>query len=466
MAATERAAGTPSPLCKSAAPTLGASLALAAGLLLESGTGDAAGFGLLDDDDWEAEAALLLYSEPGRVSALEPVVSVRRILDTDRSLSFRLAFDTLSGASGSGAAPADAPQTFTRPSGNGSYTVAPGETPLDDTFQDDRVSLSGSWTGPVGRGVILETGASFSDEYDYRSVGANATLARGFDRNNRTVSLGVAAAFDTIEPVGGRPVAFQSMTVPRDRFDAAGLTPGSDGTAGLERAVAFDARESSGEKNVVDVLLGLTQVIDRSSLMQVNLGLGEVDGYQSDPYKFLSVVDASGETVFADGDIGLPLVAFENRPDSRSKRTLYTRYKRDFDGRVLDAAYRYGTDDWGIDSHTVELAFRLPVGRTWWEPALRFYTQSEADFFRPFLLEGELPDVGDERTFATSDYRLGALDAWTVGLTYGRRGAQDWSATIEYYLQRTREPDTGGIPFEGALAPDVDAILFRLVSTF
>lgn len=426
------------------APTLATSLAIAAGLLLEPSAADAAGLGLLDDDQWETEAALLVYSEPDRVSAIEPIVSVRRILDTDRSLTLRFALDSLTGASGSGASAAPVAQTFTRPSGNGSYAVTPGETPLDDTFRDSRMAFSGAWTGPVAANTTIEAGASYSDEYDYRSIGVNATLARIFDRNNRTLSLGLGTSVDTIEPVGGRPVAFQAMSLSRDRFDETGLPPQADGTENLERAVAYNLRDSDAEKQVVDVLIGFTQVIDRSSLIQFNLGFGEVSGYQNDPYKFLSVVDAEGDLVFANAELALPLVAFENRPDSRSKRTFYTQYKRDFDGRVLDSSYRFGTDDWGIDSHTVELSLRLPMGRSWIEPSLRYYRQSAADFHRPFLRGSELPAVGDEGSFASSDYRLGELDAWTVGLTYGRRGRYDWSATLEYYLQQPAESDTAG----------------------
>ena len=56
--------------------------------------------------------------------------------------------------------------------------------------------------------------------------------------------------------------------------------------------------DSSDSRNIIDLLFGVTQVIDRSSLFQVNLTLSESDGYMTDPYKIVSLVDdVSGETV-------------------------------------------------------------------------------------------------------------------------------------------------------------------------
>jgi hypothetical protein len=85
------------------------------------------------------------------------------------------------------------------------------------------------------------------------------------------------------------------------------------------------------------------------------------------------------------------------------------------DGKVLDLSYRYMTDDWEIDSHTVDLRFRWPLGdRSYVEPHIRYYSQSEAEFYRSSLIDGEaLPE------YASADYRLGNFDAVTVGAKYG-----------------------------------------------
>ena len=129
----------------------------------------------------------------------------------EKFLDLTLAIDSLTGASPSGAMPAGAVQTFTNPSGNAQYTIAPGEQALDPSFLDTRTALSANWEMPVGRLSLLSVGASLSDEYDYTHTGVNARLARDFNNRNTTLSFGVALANDTIDPVGGSPAPFTPM---------------------------------------------------------------------------------------------------------------------------------------------------------------------------------------------------------------------------------------------------------------
>ena len=87
--------------------------------------------------------------------------------------------------------------TFTRPSGQGSYQVDPGETPLDDTFRDTRVALSGGYSMPLGRVTSWDVGLYGSTEHDYTSLAAvrgSASQAKAqdptaFERANYLVEL-------------------------------------------------------------------------------------------------------------------------------------------------------------------------------------------------------------------------------------------------------------------------------------
>jgi hypothetical protein len=130
-------------------------------------------------------------------------------------------------------------------------------------------------------------------------------------------------------------------------------------------------------------------------------------------------------------------------------------------GKVLDASYRYMTDDWDIDSHTLDMRLRWPLGeRSYLEPHLRFYTQSEANFYTISLVDGvALP------AFASADYRLGSFDAITAGLKYGwkTRGGTEMSVRAELYQQ------SGSIPGDRLFGnqvgretyPDLDAIIVQ-----
>ena len=130
----------------------------------------------------------------------------------EKFLGLTLAIDSLTGASPSGATPAGVVQTFTSPSGNSQYTVAPRRARRSIRRSSIRALRStASWEMPVTRLALLSVGASLSDEYDYTHTGVNASLARDFNNRNTTLSFGVALANDTIDPVGGSPVALAPM---------------------------------------------------------------------------------------------------------------------------------------------------------------------------------------------------------------------------------------------------------------
>ena len=99
---------------------------------------------------WSFDAAVLYYDEGDRVTDISATVLVKRLFRRGGQMVGRLTVDSLTGASASGATPAGLPQTFTTPSGNGSYVTPAGQTPLDDTFLDTRVALGANWIQPVG----------------------------------------------------------------------------------------------------------------------------------------------------------------------------------------------------------------------------------------------------------------------------------------------------------------------------
>jgi hypothetical protein len=391
---------------------------------------------------WEFDTGLLVYSESGgRVQAAEPVLKATRNFGDDRMLSFKLVLDTLTGASPNGATPASTPQTFTGPSGSGTYRANAGEMPLDDSFKDTRVSLSADYLFPVGENGKFGYGLTASKEFDFLSAGANARYSHDFNQGNTTLSAGLSYEADEISPVGNAPAPMSLMPDP-----AAGETENEDDEGGAAKT-----------KGVVDVIVGLTQVLDPNSLVQLNYSLSTSSGYHTDPYKVLSVVGADGE----------PLrYVYESRPDSRSKHAVFARYKRYLFARdVFDVSYRYMTDDWKVQSNTVDTLYRWNFNSTnYVEPHLRWYQQTAADFYRAALYDGEETAV----TEASADPRLGAFSGYTVGLKYGHtmQSGNSWSARLEYYQQDGKRE---GVPEEAAaglskfkLEPDLSAVMFTV----
>lgn len=358
-----------------------------------------------ESEGWNVDSSILYYSEDGdRVSAIEPVIKLKKNFGEEREAEIKFVLDALTGATPNGATVSTSPQTFTRPSGSGSYVVQPGKTPLDDTFKDTRIAVSGAWTQPLSKLMKGTVGLNFSKEYDFLSMGANASIARDFNEKNSTLSFGLSVEQDQIDPVGGVPIPFSPM-----------------GMVGA----AQPRRGGSETKSVYDAILGLTQIINPRTLMQFNYSLGQSDGYLNDPYKLITQINPT---------TGNRLYLFENRPDTRLKHAVYwlTRYhlKRD----IVSGSYRYYFDDWGVTSHTVDLNYHWKfAAKQFLEPRVRFYQQSEADFFRTQLLTTEATPAE-----ASADYRLAKFDGLTLGFKWGMTVLDDslLALRLEYYTQK------------------------------
>ena len=395
-----------------------------------------------DPNAWQVDSALLYYDEKDRIKVFEPVVSASKEINDDEFVRIRLVLDSLTGSSPNGAMPMPFAQTFTSPSSNSTYTTDANKTPLDPNFEDLRVALNLEWETPLNRTLKGIFGGNVSVESDYTSIGASATLAKDFNNRTTTLTAGLAASYDYINPEGGVPTALTGMpTYPETK----------------------DTRDSADDKLVADAIVGLTQVLSRKTLFQLNFSSGINDGYLSDPYKLLSVVDSNGNLVSNDENAGRYSYRYENRPDSRYTHSVYGKLTQHLNEDVVYLSYRYFWDDWGIDSHTVDLRYRWELGGGHYiQPHYRYYTQSQADFYKPYLIDGEIPKE------ASADYRLGELTTNTYGLLYGisYRDNQEFTARVEYMKQSGDEPYKFGTLQDQELFPDVKAYILQIGYTF
>jgi Protein of unknown function (DUF3570) len=390
--------------------------------------------GLLED--WTVDSALAYYREDGRIQAIEPVVTVAKLFADGQALDFNVTFDSLSGSSPNGALTSHAAQTFTSPSGKAAhgYTTPAGQLPVDANYQDDRIALSGNWAVPVTRTDEVSVGGKLSAEHDFISATINASIAHDFNDKNTTLSLGVDDEYDALQPIGGAPV------------------PGSD--------YALSEKKSHEKKNGVGLLLGLTQVITRSWLSEFNVSVDRFKGYLNDPYKITSIIDGAGNTTGYE---------FESRPDQRTRKSAYWENRVAWSRQTSTAlSLRYMRDDWGIRSDTAQLHLRWSTadrGR-YIEPNFRWYRQTAADFYRPFILDTDAATIRNE----ASDSRLGAFHAFTYGLKYaqklpglGSRAESEFSVRAEYYQQTFDGRATVPAALQGLdLFPGLKAVLVQV----
>ncbi|MEE4246822.1 MAG: DUF3570 domain-containing protein [Kangiellaceae bacterium] len=398
--------------------------------------------------DWTFDMGVLYYGEQDRVSAIEGVFSATHEAEFNDKFNFSIVLDSLTGASPSGAIVQQTTQTFTRPSGRGQYIAQAGEIPLDDTFQDTRLQLNAQWTKPAGVNLVANYGVHFSKEYDYLSFALNGGLAWDFNKSNTTLSLGASIANDTYEPVGGVPKPLDSMVIDLGQFNT---------EADYQNAFDETRINSSDDRQTTDLLLGVTQVINRSTIMQFNYSYSNVTGYLNDPYKVISVVDASG---IALGNL------YEKRPDNREKHSFFWQTKHHLDESVLDISYRYFTDDWDITSHTIEYKHLFYLGEdSFIEPQLRYYSQAAANFYAPYLLQSQpTPE------FTSADIRLGEYSALTFGLKYGWQSDNGNQSAVRfsYYKQSPQDIFTSnpGILSQTDIYPNLDAIFIQYTYSF
>ncbi|MCP4078228.1 MAG: DUF3570 domain-containing protein [Gammaproteobacteria bacterium] len=403
-----------------------------------------------EDNQWDVDSAVLFYSEgDGRVSAFEPAIYAGRDLEDGDRIDLRVVVDALTGASPNGAHASSVAQTFTTPSGNSSYTTKAGETPLDETFRDTRVSLGADWTMEMDRLSRLALGANFSKEYDYTSLGISASYAHDFNNRNTTLTTSLGFNSDSISPEGSIPSEFMPM---------------------VNKGFAQNRESDTETKTITDFLVGITQIVDRKTIVQLNYSFGITDGYQNDPFKIITVVDAAGLPAtgafdaFNTGD--LPYV-YEKRPDSRQRQNLYVKTVRHLEEDVINFSYRYYWDDWDINSHTFDLKYRYQMESSYLQPHIRYYMQSAAEFHTHNLALGT--DVNQttgkvQVDYASNDYRLAESETLTLGLKYGipMGDNSELSMRAEIISQAVTDDNVPA----GEEIPDLDAVILQVNYSF
>ncbi|ONF45297.1 hypothetical protein BTO32_02205 [Marinobacter lutaoensis] len=230
--------------------------------------------------------------------------------------------------------------------------------------------------------AVLSLGFTDSSENDYDAKTVHIAVSQEFFGGLSTVTMGYANGWDEVGMVGN------------DGF-----------------------REDADRRNY---RLGFSQVLTRNSLLGLDLEVITDEGYLENPYRQNRYLDPGDATAY--------LYQPERYPDSRTSTAValrglyYLPYRASVRGE-----YRYFTDSWGIEAHTVELAYVHGLNARWsLEGSLRYYTQDAADFY------ADLFPYENSQTYLARDKELSALS----GTTIATGAVYEWKQTAIPGIQR------------------------------
>jgi hypothetical protein len=106
----------------------------------------------------------------------------------------------------------------------------------------------------------------------------------------------------------------------------------------------------------------------------------------------------------------------ERLPDQRIKIAIGGRLNHYFSERItLRTYYRYYTDDWDVDAHTISLSLPIKLSDKFTiYPNYRYYTQSQTKYFAPYNQHLSTSE------YYTSDYDLSQFisNQYGFGVSY------------------------------------------------
>ncbi len=272
---------------------------------------------------------------------------------------------------------------------------------------------------------------SFANEFDYISFGLGASITKQFNRKNTELSLKGNVYLDAWRPE--YPTEIHTYVLNNGDLNA-GFFNGTDilnqnGT--IINKNSINAWHPVNNTLVVDkgrntytASLSFSQILSKN--LQVSLFADVImqKGWLSNPMQRIYFKDRPNFYIGEASDIpfytdptknnGVFQLAddIERLPDNRLKTPIGMRlhyYINEF--LVFKTYYRYYTDDWGINSHTVnvELPIKITEKVTLY-PNYRYYNQTAANYFYGY------EEALSSFDFYTSDYDLSKFNSSQFGL--------------------------------------------------
>lgn len=333
-----------------------------------------------------------------RASISSPAIEISKDFGVDYSLKVGLTADSVSGSS-----PIWYDTTEYDATTSASTHTRSLNTPVGDIeyaqvdYEDNRKAVSALLTKRFASRDELSVGLNHSTENDYEANELSAEYLHFLGSSkNQSISAGISYQANKVE-----------VSCHENYENYANYDERCDSTTGASEL--YDI-------NVIAAEIGFTQILDENSLVKVSLFGASEDGYLSNPY--MNVVR---NRVNSNVDI-----VAENKPDTRMSYGSTLQYTRALTSTLSsNTTYRLYSDDWGIMSHTLSTEMYYELGSAWiLGGGLRYYTQSEADFYKSGYFDNEL--------IASSDERMREFDAIGYKVSADYKISKDLSANLGY----------------------------------
>jgi len=271
------------------------------------------------------------------------------------------------------------------------------------------------------RNLVWNADVSFSNEYDYTSIGFGGGIAKLFNNKNTELSLKANVYLDTWSPIYPKElIDFADNRFFYDVIDANGV---SSSNYNPNQFSIID----KVNRNSYSASFGFSQVATKNMQFSLFFDVIQQQGLLSTPYHRVYFADKAdyyvGQAQYisvyeSNQNQGIYKLAddIERLPDSRTKIPVGARLNYYLNERVtIRTYYRYYWDNWDITSHTASIELPIKISDKFTVfPMYRYYTQQQSKYFAAF--EKHLST--DE--FYTSDYDLSSFDAnqYGFGINY------------------------------------------------
>lgn len=268
------------------------------------------------------------------------------------------------------------------------------------------------------RNFIWNVDASFSNEFDYSSIGFGGGITKLFNDKNSEIGIKGNVYLDQWRPI--YPIEFRELSSIKPYiYDQ----NGNHSAAYVNQFTSWN----STSRNSYSASFSFSQVLTKKSQLSVFFDILQQQGKLSTPYQRMYFADKANyyvgdpqyisvyETTANNGVYQLA-DDVERLPKSRFKIPIGMRWHYYINEKMVARTYyRYYWDDWGITAHTasIELPYKISDKFTVF-PMYRYYTQQQSKYFAPF--ETHL----STEQYYTSDYDLSTFNSnqYGFGVTY------------------------------------------------